>query len=73
MQVQSPPSQVTEESTVLSPEDIELNNIVSTKMLFKSDFEPLSVDQDLRKKLLLLKLNDDYKEALEKYRKQKEK
>lgn len=42
-------------------------------MLFKSDFQPLLCDEDLKKKLLLLKLNDEYKDTVEKFRKQKEK
>lgn len=42
-------------------------------MLFKSDFQPLPTDEELKKKILMLKLNDEYKEAAEKYRKQKDK
>lgn len=34
-----------EPSVDLTPEDIELNNIISTKMLFKSDFKPTIEDE----------------------------
>lgn len=62
-----------EGSQLLSPEDIELNNIVSAKMLFKSDFEPQPQSDELTKKLLQLRLNGEYHDAMLKYKKVREK
>jgi len=57
----------------LTPEDIQLNNIVSTKMLFKSDFQPQPQDEELNRTMLQLKLNSEYRDALQKFKKAKEK
>jgi len=57
----------------LTPEDIQLNNIVSTKMLFKSDFQPYSPDEEINRTMLQLKLNSEYRDALQKFKKIKEK
>lgn len=57
----------------MTPEDIELNAIVSTKMLFRSDFKPQPPDEELNKLQLQLKLNGEYHDALMKYKRAREK
>jgi hypothetical protein len=42
-------------------------------MLFKSDFKPTEHDKDLDKTLLMLRLNNEYQDALMKYKIVKEK
>ncbi len=42
-------------------------------MLFKSDFQPLPENEEFKKNILMLKLNDDYKDAMIKYKRLKDK